>query len=178
MEKLDLENVRIYSNTKAGIIDAMDLIGQDVYMSDDENFEDYYKYKLVGVKVIDDYCRFLGNEGKETYTFAYKHFILVKDVKFKEEKEKKLRPFKSVFEFNQKTGFSIGNIIFIRKTDDSFEEECVINGFKYLNIKYLNTGPRDTYIIIGSDKYTFEELKNDYLYFKDGEWHQFGVCDE
>lgn len=172
---IDLENVKVYGGKD--IIDAMRLIGQDVYMSNDEKFENYYKFRLIGVQIIEDDCYpFLGYEralgrGRE----SYKYFILVKDVKFREEKEKELRPFKSVFEFNQKTGFSIGDTIFVRKIDYSFEEECVINGFKYLNIRYLNTGPRDTCIILGSDKYTLEELKNDYLYFKDGEFHPFGI---
>lgn len=168
MEKLDLENVRIYSNTKAGIIDAMDLIGQDVYMSDDENFEDYYKYKLVGVKVIDDYCRFLGNEGKETYTFAYKHFILVKDVKFKEEKEKKLRPFKDIEEFRRKIGCAVGNVITYKKKNSGIEYSVLFHGYARINDNVAG-------IYLGRRSYTLKELRDNYHYYNAGEWLPFGV---
>lgn len=43
MNKLDLSNVRIYANTKADIIDAMDLIGEEVYMSDWDDFNPHSK---------------------------------------------------------------------------------------------------------------------------------------
>ena len=41
MKKLDLENVRIYSNTTDDILDAMDLIDEEVYMSNSSDFNTY-----------------------------------------------------------------------------------------------------------------------------------------
>ena len=36
---------------------------------------------------------------------------------------------------------------------------------------------KNTAIILGSNSYTFEELMNNYLYYKGGEWHPFGIIE-
>lgn len=41
MEKLDLSGVRIYSNTKDDARDAIDLIGEEVYLSDWVDFVEF-----------------------------------------------------------------------------------------------------------------------------------------
>lgn len=92
---LDLNNVRIYSNTKYDILDAMDLIGQDVYVS---NFSDFHTYDIcnlagvAGIKYIEsDSCHFLVDRDKGDLGFhKYRFLILAKDAKFKEEKEIKM----------------------------------------------------------------------------------------
>ena len=49
MKTLNLENVRIYTNAKCDIVDAMNLIGEEVYLSDDENFRSYREGHLLEV---------------------------------------------------------------------------------------------------------------------------------
>lgn len=176
MKKLDLENVRIYSNTKDDIVDALDLIGQKVYMSDDEDFRRYSERELVGVCCEKDPSSakfpFKGENVRE-WTHWYSYFVVCKDAKFKEEEEKKLRPFKSTYEFTQETGCNIGDVITIRKLDKSFEESCIVNGFKL-----LDTGPSISHcvhIVLGSDEYSLEELLLCFEYCVNGDWHSFGI---
>lgn len=70
---LDLNGVKVY--TKADVIDAMNLIGQDVYMSDYADFEEYYKHGLIGIRFVEgDPYAFVGSDFD-----AYKYFILAKD---------------------------------------------------------------------------------------------------
>lgn len=177
MDKLDLSGVRIYSNTKNDIMDAMDLIGQDVYMSDGEKFENYYIFRLIGVKVIENESYpFLGYDGYDRGgrgRESYKYFILEKDAKFKEEKEKELRPFKSSWEFTEVTGCNIGDVITIHRVDGGFDESCIVSGFKYLDTE--PSKPSIVYVILGADKYTFEELLQYFKYRKDDEWYSFGI---
>ena len=47
MKTLNLENVKIYTNAKCDIVDAMNLIGEEVYLSDDENFRSYREGHLL-----------------------------------------------------------------------------------------------------------------------------------
>ena len=169
MKKLDLENVKIYANTKRDIVDAIDLIGEEVYFSDNVNFESYTREKLTGVIYAEDddhpfFCR---------ARWGHNYFILAKDAKFKKERPKKLRPFKSTYEFAQETGCNIGDVITIRKLDKSFEESCIVNGFKL-----LDTGPsmpHCVHIVLGSDEYSLEELLLCFEYCVNGEWHSFGI---
>lgn len=53
-KELNLENVRIYSSTKNDILDAINLIGEKVYFSDDVNFESYKEGNLLEVSYRDN----------------------------------------------------------------------------------------------------------------------------
>ena len=169
--KLDLSNVRIYTNAKCDIVDAIDLIGEEVYLSDDENFRSYREGHLLEVKYGRDVLYpFLG--GYEVG--SYKYFILAKDAKFIEKEPKKLRPFISVKEFTQITGCDIGDAITIRRIDGTFEESCIVNGYRYC----LNTDsskPRTVYMTLV--RYSLQELLLCFEYRKDDEWYPFGVAE-
>ena len=171
MNKLDLSGVRIYTNAKCDIVDAIDLIGEEVYLSDDENFESYRKGCLTEVKYANDVAYpFLG--GYEVG--SYKYFILAKDAKFIEKEPKQLRPFISVKEFTQVTGCDIGDVITIRRIDGTFEESCIVNGYRYC----LNTDPSKpdpVYITLGTFRYLLEELLLYFEYRKDGEFLPLGI---
>lgn len=168
---LDLENVRIYSNTKTDIEDAMNLIGEKVYLSDSENFDTYIKGVLIGVSYVRDdtytkypyICRIedalIESHGQ------YKYFILEKDAKFK---KKELRPFNSIQEFIEETECDIGDIITITYIKGKYKEIRLFNGYR----THLDTNV--TYVILGGTMYSFEELKDYHRYYKDGEWHPFG----
>lgn len=96
--QLILDDVKIYRKEDAA--EAISLIGQDVYMSNDEKFEHYCKIKLAGVQVLGyGIPPFLGDIGIELE--AYKYFILAKDAKFKEEEKTEngiFRPYKNIEE--------------------------------------------------------------------------------
>ena len=164
--KLDLRNVRIYANTKDDITDAINLVGEEVYLSDWADFRGYDKGNLLEVKYAHGVLYpFLG--GYEVR--PYKYFILCKDAKFKEEETpKKLRPFKDVEEFRTTIGCAIGNVITYKKKDSDAEYTVLFNGYVRVNGNVLG-------IYLGRRSYTLEELRNDYLYLCADEWKPFGV---
>ena len=172
MKTLNLENVKIYTNAKCDIVDAMNLIGEEVYLSDDENFRSYREGHLLEVKYANGVAYpFLG--GYEIG--SYRYFILAKDAKFIEETPKKLRPFTSTYEFTQVTGCDIGDVITIRRIDGKFEESCVVNGYRYC-LDADPSKPGVVYITLGAFRYSLQELL---IYFEyredDDEWRPFGV---
>ena len=173
MKTLNLENVRIYTNAKCDIIDALDLIGEEVYLSDDVNFKSYKKGCLLEVKYANGVTYpFLG--GYEVG--SYRYFILAKDAKFIEKRPKKLRPFTSTYEFTQVTGCDIGDVITIRRIDGKFGESCVVNGYR----NCLDSDPSKpgiVYVTLGADKYSLAELLLYFEYLEDGKWKPFGIED-
>ena len=90
MKKLNLENVRIYSNTKDDILDAMDLIDREVYMSNFSDFNTYDKCNLagvVGIKHIKSDSRHFLAEGDNGLGFReYKYLILAEEMEMIEER--------------------------------------------------------------------------------------------
>lgn len=159
MKKLNLENVRVYSGTKCDVKDAMDLIGQAVYVFDDDS-GNYYQERLIGVRLVeDDPYAFVGSDFD-----AYKHFILVKDAKF--VGEKKLRPYKDVEEFFEETGFELGKTIRYRKKDNNREYVVVLTGYT-----------SDNYVTIGGAYHILQNLFDHFEYYDsdNSEWKPFGV---
>lgn len=163
-KELNLENVRIYSSTKNDIIDAINLIGEKVYFSDDVNFESYKEGNLLEVSYRDNISYpFLGACGLG----AYKYFIPVKDAKFKEEKKQgKLRPYRGVDEFSNETGCEVvgGDVLTIRNKKGKQEKLLLFTGYS------------DTAVHLGAYLITFTNLLCDYEYTLDGsEWLPFGI---
>lgn len=165
-KKLDLTDVRIYKNEIQDIVDAADLVGQEVYTSDDEDFEFYQKFELVGVRKVKGspfnyVCRTSDN-----LDFSHKYFILAKDVKFVEEKEKNLRPFKNIDEFCNETG-------------------CEVVGEDLITIRNKNTkkdyvlffvGYSDDEVHLGGYVLTFADLLKNYEYALNSfEWLPLGI---
>ena len=172
---LDLRGVRIYSNTKNDIKDAIDLIGQEVYMSDYDVFFPYHKCELIGATCIKDdpyygLYPFICN-GEDTIHRAYKYFILAKDAKFVEEgaKEKKLRPYKNISEFCNETGCEeVGVDTIVIRNKDS----------KLLSV-LLYTGYSDDIVCLGGYIFTFADLLKNYEYALNSfEWLPFGVLED
>lgn len=164
MKKLDLENVRVYSCTKDDVIDAIDLIGEKVFVSDTKDFEEYYKHKLMGIQFEED-SSYAFMCFDDCQTIIYKYFILAKDVKFKEE-EKKLRPYKDVEELFRVNGLELGKTI--RYREKGYTRECVI---------VLNGYTSDNLVMLGGAYRTLSELFNYYEYYDNvtSEWKPFGV---
>lgn len=164
--KLDLSGVRVYTNTKADVRDAIDSVGGRVYLSDDVTFESYKEAELAEVNYTNSTAYpFFGGNGEG----CFKYIIRAEDVKFKkEEKEKILRPFKDVNEFRTTIGCAIGNVITYKKKNNDAEYTVLFNGYVRLNDNVLG-------IYLGRRSYTLKELKDDYLYLRVNEWKPFGV---
>lgn len=173
MKTLNLENVRIYSNTKDDILDAMDLIDEEVYMSNSSDFRSYREGHLLEVKYANGIA-YPFSGGYEVG--SYKYFILAKDAKFVEERPKKLRPFTSTYEFTQATGCDIGDVITIRRLDGKFEESCVVNGYRYC-LDADPSKPGVVYITLGAFRYSLQELFEYFEYYDNdnSKWKPFGI---
>ncbi len=168
MEKLDLSGVRIYSNTKDDARDAIDLIGEEVYLSDDASFRSYIKGNLIEVSFSNEYSYlFQGGFGIE----KYKYFILAKDAKFKDEDKanKIFRPYKSISEFCNETGCEEVGADLITIRNKRRKQECVL----------LYTGYSEDAVHLGGYVLTFELLLMHYEFYnncgEDGEWKPFGI---
>ena len=168
MEKLDLSGVRIYSNTKDDVRDAIDLIGEEIYLSDDVSFSSYRKGNLIEVKYTNDISYpFLG--GYEIG--SYKYFILAKDAKFKdEEKAYKIhRPYKNISEFCNETGCEEVGVDLITIRNKKRKQECVL----------LYTGYSEDAVHLGGYVLTFDCLLKHYEFYtkcgEDSEWKPFGI---
>lgn len=163
-KQLDLRSVRIYKNEKQDIIDAIDLIGQEVYMSDDADFNTYDICNLVGVRYIEDnFCPFIGRAEKRKDAYTYRFFVLAKDAKFV---EKELRPFNDIKEFLNETKKQVGASIRYRNINNCLENVMLFNG-------YTN----NELVLFGIEFFTFKELFDRFEYFDNDtkEWKRFGV---
>lgn len=170
-EKLDLTGVRIYSNTKADIIDAMDLLGEEVYLSDWEDFNPCTKDKLIDVIYSeDDHCSFFAKKGQAKW--GYRFFILAKDAKFVEEK--KLRPFKNVEEFISILNVVLGRSM-IRYRKKGAYHELVMMFSGYTN--GYNKKITEESVVLGSSHHSLTNLFEDYEYYDNdnSKWQPFGV---
>lgn len=172
---LDLSKVKVYSNTKEDVIKAISLIGQDIYMSDDENFSDCVKGELLAVRYGKDstivkFPFLCGIYGIERCAH-YKYFILEKDAKFKDETS--YRKFNSIdeFEYVTQNNFSMGDSIIIRNKETHNESELVYGG-------YFVNDQSEVFICLGAFIFTLEELFKGYeFHINDDleEWCPFGV---
>ena len=172
-KKLDLKNTRIYSNTVSDISYAFTHLGEEVYLSDDKDFNTFTKGKLIGVRYMSDcaystYTKypFVGSSVEDGGLVISKYFIPTKDAKFK---EKELRPFKSVQEFIEETECEIGDVITFKRKDLDTEYTMIFNGYALVKGDVL-------VVYLGTVCYTLEELM-DYLYYKGGEWYPFGIIE-
>ena len=170
MEKLDLSGVRIYSNTKDDARDAIDLIGEEVYLSDDASFKEYAKGNLIEVKYGHGISYpFIG--GISFDMEKYKYFILAKDAKFKEEETayKIFRPYKSISEFCNETGCEEVGADLITIRNKKRKQECVL----------LYTGYSEDAVHLGGYVLTFDCLLKHYEFYnkcgENGEWIPFGI---
>lgn len=169
MEKLDLSGVRIYSNTKDDARDAIDLIGEEVFLSDDASFRSYIKGNLVSVCYANGFLHPF--RGGNEWIGTYKYFILAKDAKFKDEDKgnKIFRPYKSISEFCNETGCEEVGVDLITIRNKKRKQECVL----------LYTGYSEDAVHLGGYVLTFDCLLKHYEFYnkcgENGEWIPFGV---
>lgn len=168
--KIDVEKSIIYRfDDTTDLSEAVLLLGEKGYFSDDKDFSDYITGTLTRVVCCLERTEytFVGRNGESSD--AYRYFIPKNGVVFKKEEEKKLRPFKSMKEFFNTTGFNIGDIVQIKEC--FHEEKTILNGFRV----YTGDEFHRIDIIFGSGSRTLDELFKYYKYLKNSEWVRFGV---
>lgn len=171
-QPLDLSRVKVYTNTKEDAIKALSLVGEEVYMSNEDDFGLYTRGKLIGVRYAGD-CAY----SDQPYLCGsmlgshYRYIILCKDAKFKGETS--YRKFNSIdeFEFVTQNHFSMGESVMIRNKKTLNESELVYSGY-FVNDQY------EILICLGAFAFTFDELFKGYDFHINScfeEWHPFGI---
>ena len=169
MKKIDITKSLIFSRNIEDFQNSLEYLYLGGYFSNSEDFSEYEEATLDVVQVAKHASSFYGfmREGN-VHNFIY--FIpKLKAVFLEEEPEKKtLRPFKSIDEFFDVTGFKIGEVMQIKNfAGYKYTEKSIINGFRV----YTN----ETYLIFGSSSRSFDELFKHFKYLKNNEWRRFGV---
>lgn len=173
MKKIDTSNSLIFGSKVEDIKNSLEYLNQEGYFSNSEDFSEYKEAKLAIVRVcnIANYVFNPYTYVRDGFRYSFNYFTPKSKVAFVEEepKKKELRPFKSLEEFFNVTGFKVGDIVQIKRFSDSIYETamltCIIVSEKFHRI----------YVIFGASARSFDELFKHYKYFKNGDWKRFGV---
>lgn len=173
MKKIDTSNSLIFGSKLDDLKNSLEFLDQEGYFSNSEDFSLYTEGYLDFVEVA--------NFAISPYTYIYDgdrhvfcYFIPKSKVVFVEEepKKKELRPFKSIDEFFEVTGFKIDDIVRIKNfAGCTFEETSLITGFRV----YTDEEIHRMDVIFGGSARPLSDLFKHYKYFKNGEWKRFGV---
>lgn len=153
MKKIDTEKSTIFGVYADG--DDNLKLGIRGYFSHYSNFETYTIGELDGF-TYDEFMSIQEDQDGDYGNQWYDYFIPEDKVVFKEEeKEKKLRPYKSVSEFFEKEGLETYSKIRIRNKNNPYDSQTVhIVGFGQTKI---NDGYIE-YLMMGCHEYTLESL--------------------
>lgn len=165
--KIDVEESIVYRfDNKTDLSYGVEMLGENGYFSDDEDFNIYVYGALTEVKcrVPESKYPFILRNHKEIKD-DYSYFIPEDSVAFKEGKPKKYRPFKDVSEFSNETGCEeVGqDVLTIR--DKLGKTERVL-----LYIGYTTDA-----VYLGGFVLNFETLLEHYEFYYDNKWHPFGI---
>lgn len=172
MKKINISNSLIFGRECEDIKNSLEYLNQHGYFSNSKDFSEYKEAKLDIVRVCN-----IANYAFNPYTFvrdgfrySFSYFIPKSEVVF--EEEKKLRPFKTIDEFFEVTGFRIGGAVKIKNfAGCTFDETTIITGFRVYEDKEFHK----MYVTIGVVARPFDELFEHFKYYKNGEWKRFGV---
>lgn len=173
MKKIDVSKSVIFGSKLDDIKNSLEYLNQAGYFSDSKDFSEYTEGELDVVEVANfvfSPYSFM-NDG-DRHVFSY--FIPKSEVVFVEEepKKKELRPFKSIKEFFNVTGFKIGDVVQIKNLYGfTYEEKTLITGFRI----YTDEEYPKMYVVFSSSVGTLDELFKHFKYLKNGEWKRFGV---
>ena len=169
MKKIDVNKSLIFCRNIEDFQNSLEYLNLSGYFSNSDDFSEYEEATLDIVQV----AKFVSSiywfvrDGK-VHGFIY--FIpKIKAVFVEEEPKKKtLRPFKSIEEFFNVTGFTIGEVVKIKNfVGYKYEEASILNGFRV----YTD----EIYVIFGAGSRSFDELFKHYKYLKNGKWLRFGI---
>ena len=172
MKKIDANKSLIFSRNIEDFQNSLEYLNLSGYFSNSEDFSEYEEATLDVVQVAKVSSSFYGfmRDGN-VHNFIY--FIPKLKAVFKEEPEKKaLRPFKSMEEFFNATGFEIGDIVKIKKFGNyTYDEKSIFGGVRV----YIDEEFHRKDAIFGASTHSFDELFRHFKYYKNGKWHRFGV---
>ena len=176
MKKIDVSKSLIFGRKVEDIKNSLEYLDQKGYFSNSKDFSEYTEGELnlvrvsnVANSIFDPYA--IVSDGIST---SFNYFIPKNKVVFVEEEPKKktLRPFRSIDEFFEVTGFKIGDVVRIKNfAGYKFDGKTIITGFRvYTDEEYHRKD-----IIFGASPRPLSDLFKHYKYFKNGEWLPFGV---
>lgn len=172
MKKIDVNKSLIFSRNFEDLKNSLEYLDQYGYFSNSKDFSEYDEATLDFVEI--------GNFVFSPYSFMHDgdrqvfiYFIPKSEVVFIEEPKKKtLRPFKSIEEFFNVTGFKIGDVVQIKRLEICpYEETSILNGVRvYTDEEYHRID-----LLFTSNARPLEELFKNFKYYKNGDWLPFGV---
>ena len=175
MKKIDTSNSLIFGSKVEDVKNSLEHLDQEGYFSNSKYFSEYKEGKLDIVRVsnvanlFNPYAYL-----RDGFRYAFSYFIPKSEVVFVEEEPKKktLRPFKTIDEFFNVTGFKIGDVVRIKNfAGYKFDGKTIITGFRvYTDEEYHRKD-----IIFGASPRPLDDLFKHYKYYKNGEWLRFGV---
>ena len=176
MKKIDVSKSLIFDSTVNDVKNSLEYLNQKGYFSNSKEFLEYKEADLDLVEV-GNIANFLFCPYKfirDGFRYSFSYFIPKNKIVFVEEepKKKELRPFKSIDEFFEVTGFRIGGAVKIKNfAGCTFDETTIITGFRvYTDEEYHRID-----VIFGGSSRPLDELFKHYKYYKNGEWKPFGV---
>ena len=176
MKKIDTSNSLIFGRKNEDVKNSLEYLDQECYFSNSKDFSEYEEGELDIVHVANFanvvYRPYTSISDGDGHSFNY--FIPKSKAVFIEEEPKKktLRPFKSLEEFFNVTGFKVGDIVQIKNfAGCTFEETTIITGFRV----YTDEECHRMDVIFGGSARPLDELFKHYKYFINGEWLPFGV---
>ena len=172
MKKIDASKSLIFSRNIEDSKNSLEYLYLGGYFSNSEDFSEYEEATLDVVQVAKSGSSIYGfmRDGK-IHGFIY--FIpKLKAVFVEEPKEKKLRPFNSMEEFFNATGFEIGDVVKIKKFGNYiYNERSIFSGVRV----YIDEEFHRKDAIFGASTHSFDELFKHFKYYKNGKWLRFGV---
>lgn len=176
MKKIDTSNSLIFSSKLEDVKNSLEHLDQEGYFSNSKQFSEYKEAEL-DIVHVSNFANFVFNPYtyiRNGFRYSFSYFIPKSAVVFVEEepKKKELRPFKSIDEFFEVTGFKIDDIVRIKNfAGYTFEETSLITGFRvYTDEEYHRMD-----VIFGASARPLSDLFKHYKYYKNGEWKRFGV---
>lgn len=176
MKKIDVSKSLIFSRKVEDIKNSLEYLDQECYFSNSKDFSKYEEAYLDIVQVTNFanfvYRPFTCIRDGDGHSFSY--FIPKSEAVFVEEepKKKELRPFRSLEEFFNVTGFKVGDVVRIKNyVGYACEETSVITSFRV----YTDEEYPEIYIIFGVVVRPLNDLFKCCKYLKNNEWLPFGV---
>ena len=176
MKKIDISKSLIFGSKLDDIKNSLEYLNQEGYFSSSQDFSKYEEGKLDMIHVGDVanivFHPYVLRDDYFRYSFSY--FIPKSKVAFVEEepKKKKLRPFKSLEEFFNVTGFKVGDIVQIKRFGNlNYEETAILTSIRL----YTDGAYHRIEICFGSTARSLSDLFKCCKYFKNNEWFLFGV---
>ena len=178
MKKIDVSKSLVFGSTVEDVKNSLEYLDQEGYFSNSKRFSEYEEGELDIVRVcnIDNYAFNPYTFIRDDFRYSFSYFIPKNKAVFvEEEKKKTLRPFQSLEEFFNVTGFKVGDIVQIQKFGNLiyiYEETVILTCIRLYN---MNERFHGIEISFGSNAYSLDELFKHYKYFKSGKWLPFGV---